>query len=128
MQANDWSFFNRLVSSPFSRWTTVCFPWNCLSVTCWSYKVFNDLKSNFGDVYHIFCCDNKPQYFALWIAWRDKYFIQIVSRKEFLAVSSSQKKRGANNSESFEVDFIKSFIVPANCTFSSHGLRWIVKI
>ena len=64
----------------------------------------------------------------LWIAWRDKYFIQIVSRKEFLAVSSSQKKRGANNSESFEVDFIKSFIVPANCTFSSHGLLWIVKI
>ena len=23
-----------------------------------------DLKSNVGDVYHIFCGDNKPQYFA----------------------------------------------------------------
>ena len=30
-----------------------------------------------------------------------------------------EKKRGANNSESFEVDFIKSFIVPTNYTFSS---------
>ena len=28
------------------------------------YKVFDDLKSNVGDVYHIFCGDNKPQYFA----------------------------------------------------------------
>ena len=27
-------------------------------------QVFNDLKSNVGDVYHFFCCDNKPQYFA----------------------------------------------------------------
>jgi len=26
---------------------------------------FHDLKSNVGDVYHIFCCDNKPKYFSL---------------------------------------------------------------